>query len=79
MSEIFPETLDFWETPSGNRACIMKTSKRLFGGRKYDLVINLGNCFYAEQTITDTQFDKQAYKYIGHWDIKNLFEVRIKR
>lgn len=79
MSKIFPETLDFWETPSGNVACIMKTRKRLFGGRKYDLLINLGNGLYAEKTITDTKFDEQAYRYIGHWEIENLFKVRTKR
>lgn len=79
MSEFFPETLDFWETPSGSLACIMKTRKRLFGGRKYDLLIQLGDGWYCEKTITDTKFDEQAYKYIGHWDMKNLFEVRTRR
>lgn len=79
MSKIFPETLDFWATPAGNLACIMKTRKRLFGGRKYDLLIQGGNGWYAEITITDKEFNEQAYEYIGHWDMKNLFEVRTRR
>lgn len=79
MSKIFPETLDFWATPSGNLACIMKTRKRLFGGRRYDLLIQAGDGWYGEKTITDKEFDEQGYRYIGHCEIENLFKVRTNR
>ena len=75
MSEIFPETLDVWTTPAGSLACIMKTRKRLFGGRKYDLLIKLGDGWYGEITITDKDFEELAYEYIGHLDFENLFKV----
>lgn len=79
MSKIFPETLDFYATPAGQLCCIMKTRKRIFGGRKYDLLIQLGDGWYGEKNITDKKFKEQAYEYIGHWDVKNLFEVRTRR
>lgn len=75
MSKILPEFLDFWETPYG-RGCITKTRKRLFGGRKYDLLIQVGDGWYTEKTITNKELAEPAYEYIGHWDIKNLFKVR---
>jgi hypothetical protein len=79
MSKIFPETLDFWATPAGNLVCIMKTRKRLFGGRKYDLLIRIQDGWYLEITITDKDFDELAYEYIGHWEVENLFKVRTNR
>ena len=78
MSKIFPEILDFWTTPAGNLCCIMKTHKRIFGGRKYDLLIQLCDGWYAEKIITDREFDEQGYEYAGYLDIKNLFEIRSK-
>lgn len=79
MSKIFPETLDFWATPAGNLACIMKTRKRLFGGRKYDLLVRIQDGWYLEVTITDKDFDELGYEYIGHWEVENLFKVRKNR
>ena len=79
MSKIFPETLDFWATPEGHLCCIMKTRKRLFGGRKYDLLIQLSDAWYGEKTITDKKFDELDYEYIGHWEVENLFKVRTRK
>lgn len=79
MSKIFPETLDFWTTPTGNLCCIMKTRKRIFGGRKYDLLIRIQDGWYLEITITDKDFYELAYEYIGHWEVENLFKVRTNR
>ena len=78
MSEIFPETLDFWTNPAGDLCCIMKTHKRIFGGRKYDLLVRIQDGWYLEMTITDKDFYELAYKYAGHLDIKNLFEIGSK-
>ena len=75
MSKIFPEILDVWNTPSGSIACIMKTRKRLFGGRKYDLLVRVQDGWYLEITVTDKDFYELSYEYIGHLDFENLFNV----